>query len=71
MSDIYKESVRYKQHSVHDNFIILYDKLDLTFAIHSKDPCNDTGIIANFKFASQAIDFAEKRVVAIDRDSRL
>ena len=56
------DNLRYAVQSRHEDFIIVFDKLDKTFAIHSKDEDNDTGMITGFETAGFAIDFAVDRV---------
>jgi len=56
------DNLRYSVQSRHDDFIIVFDKLDKSFAIHSKDENDDKAMITGFEYASDAIDFALKRV---------
>ncbi len=72
MKEEYKfDNIKYKFYSEHEHFIILYDKFDETFCIHSKDIDNDVGMITNFPLASDAIDFAVKRVKNIEKSSKV
>ena len=64
------DEIKYEIQSRHEDFIILYDKFEQTFAIHSKDEDNSVAMITGFKFAGDAIEFAYSRVVAISEDSR-
>ncbi len=64
------DTIRYDIYSRGDHSIILRDKIEHTFAIHSKDEENDVATITGFKTAADAIDFADKRVVALEKDSR-
>ena len=69
-SHTFQETARYVQYAELEHFIILYDKIDKNYAIHSKDPDNDVGIVANFPTAADAINFAHYRIVSVGRDSR-
>ena len=64
------DTLKYEVYARGDHSIILYDKIDRTFAIHSKDEDNDVAIIGGFPTAADAIDFAENRVVDLQNDSR-
>ena len=61
--------IRYKKYSSFEHFIILYDTIDKTYCIHSKDEENSTAMITGFATASQCIEFANDRVVAIEKPS--
>jgi len=56
------DNIKYVKYSTFENYIIIFDKFDRTYGIHSKDEENDTGIISGFATASEAITFAEERV---------
>ena len=64
------DAVRYKIYARGNHSIILFDKLNKTFAIHSKDEENDVAIITGFPTAAKAMEFAHTRVVALEKDSR-
>jgi len=59
------DTIRYESYSEHEHYNILYDKLDKTYAIHSKNLKRDTVTVVNFKTAAKAIEFAENRIVNI------
>jgi len=63
--------IRYELYSRGEHCLILYDKIENNFAIHSKDEDNDVGIITGFATASDAINFADTRVVALEKDSKV
>ncbi len=56
------DNLKYIKYASFDNYIIIFDKFDRTYGIHSKDEEKDTGIITGFATASEAISFAEERV---------
>ena len=64
------DEIKYEIYSRGEHSIILYDKIEKTFAIHSKDENNDVGTITGFSTASDAIRFADERVVNLSKDSR-
>ena len=64
------DAIKYEIYTRGDHAIILYDKLEETFAIHSKDEDNHIAIIGGFKTAAQAMTFADDRVVSLEEDSR-
>ena len=63
------DTIKYDIQSRHDDFIILWDKFECCFCIHSKDEDNDVGVIKGFPTAADAINFALNRVKAIDKPS--
>ena len=63
------DEIKYTKYSAHEHYIILYDKFDKTFCIHSKDEDNDIGMINGFPTAADAIRFAENRVVSVELPS--
>ena len=65
------DTVKYEIYSRGDHSIILFDKIDATFAIHSKDEDNDVAVIVGFNTAASAMEFANKRVVSLEKDSRV
>lgn len=65
------DELKYKVYSRGEHCIILYDKFEKTFAIHSKDEDNDIAIITGFGTAAEAIIFADERVVTLEKDSRV
>ena len=64
------DALRYDIYSRGDHSIILRDKIEHTFAIHSKDEANDVATITGFRTAAEAMQFANERVVALEKDSR-
>ena len=64
------DELRYRKYATGDHCIILYDKFEKTFSIHSKDEDNDVGIISGFPNAAAAIEFADTRVNALSVDSK-
>ena len=64
------DELRYRKYATGDHCIILFDKIDKTFSIHSKDEDNDVGIISGFPNAAAAIEFADTRVNALSVDSK-
>ena len=61
--------IRYKKYATFEHFIILFDKIDKTFCIHSKDESNHVGMVTGFALACEAIDFATTRVKSIEKSS--
>ena len=64
------DELRYRKYATGDHCIILYDKFEKTFSIHSKDEDNDVGVISGFPNAAAAIEFADTRVNALSVDSK-
>jgi len=64
------DTIKYEVYSRGDHSIILFDKIEKTFAIHSKDEDNDVAVIVGFDTAANAMEFANRRVVALEKDSR-
>lgn len=64
------DELRYTKYATGEHCIILYDKFQQTFAIHSKNEDNDVGIISGFGTAAAAIEFADTRVNALEVDSK-
>jgi len=64
------DTIKYVIYSRGEHSIILYDRFDKTFAIHSKDEENDVAIITGFDTAALAIEFANTRIIELEKDSR-
>ncbi len=60
------DTIRYELYSTHTHFVVLFDKLNKEFCIHSKDIENDVAMIVGFGTAAQAIEFAHTRVRNIE-----
>ena len=63
------DTVRYEKYMTSEHYMILYDKIDKTFCIHSADEENHTAMITGFSTAARAVEFAEGRVVEIEKSS--
>ena len=64
------DELRYRKYATGDHCIILFDKFEKTFSIHSKNEDNDVGVISGFPNAAAAIEFADTRVNALSVDSK-
>ena len=63
------DELKYDIYTRGENCIILWDKFECCFCIHSKDEDNDVGIIKGFPTAADAMAFADNRIVALDKPS--
>ncbi len=64
------DEIRYKKYMTSKHYIVLYDKIDKTYCIHSRDLDNHTAMITGFETAAKSIEFAEMRVVEIEKSSK-
>ena len=64
------DELRYRKYATGEHCIILFDKFNKTFSIHSKDEDNEVGVISGFPTAADAIEFADTRVNALSIDSK-
>ena len=63
------DTLKYELYAKAANYNIVYDKFEKTFAIHTLDLDQDKPMIVGFETAGKAIEFAENRVVEIERDA--
>jgi len=65
------DTIKYKLYADMGAYLVIYDKLDKTFCIHSSIVKNDVGMVTGFEKAAEAIDFAENRILDIDIPSTI
>ena len=63
------DTLRYEKYMKSEHYIVLHDKIEKTFCIHSSDEKNHTAMITGFSTAARAVEFAEGRVVEIEKSS--
>ena len=63
------DTIRYELYAKAEHFNIVFDKYEKTFAIHTLDLGQERPMIVGFDTAAKAIEFAENRVVDIERNT--
>ena len=63
------DTIKYELYAKAEHYNVVYDKLDKTFAIHTKDLDSEKPMIVGFDTAAKAMEFAENRVVSIEKDA--
>ena len=65
------DRIKYTVYARGEHTLILYDKLEHTYAIHSKDEDNDVGVVTGFPTAADAMKFADNRIKDLEKDSKV